>query len=202
MTNLSARLAPLALASTLLMSLGGCGGSVETSDTKPATTGPASSEPADSATSPPSSSSSAASEGSDLGDDADAMADALQAAIPTLKTRLKMTEDNDANELFGRPGKYDQVTFLADTRLGCKAAGDFDGLSTDCGVKIERWPSAEAARARAEEIQRKLRDFGLGAEYDYLVGRLIVRVAGDLKPSQAKRIQAAAAAGDPVRPQG
>ncbi|MEZ5097429.1 MAG: hypothetical protein R2731_15830 [Nocardioides sp.] len=128
------------------------------------------------------------------------MADALQGAIPALKVRIEMNEDNDANELFGRPGQYDQVTFLADSRLGCDAADDFNELDTVCGVKIERWPSEKAAKARAQDIQQKLRDYGLGAEWDYLVGRLVVRASGDYKPSLAEEIQRASGAGDPVLP--
>lgn len=134
------------------------------------------------------------------GDDAERMADVLQADIPVLSGRIEMTEGDDSNELFGRPGKYDQVTFLGDTRLGCSAADDYNGFDTQCGVKIERWPSADAAQARAEDIQAKLQEYGLGAEWDYVVGRLVVRASGDYKPSQASRIQEAAAAGAPVAP--
>lgn len=52
-----------------------------------------------------------------LGEDAEKMADTLQAAISALKGRIRMTEDNDENHRFGRPGQYDQVTFLGDSRL-------------------------------------------------------------------------------------
>jgi len=127
------------------------------------------------------------------------MADALQAAIPALKVRIQMTEDNDDNDLFGRPGQYDQVTFLGDDHLDCGTA-DYESLDTACGVKVERWPSAKAAQARAEDIQQKLKDFGLGAEYDYVVGRLVVRASGDYKPSQARVIQRASTADGPVVP--
>lgn len=128
------------------------------------------------------------------------MADALQEGVPSLKGRLEMTEVDDSNELFGRPGKYDQVTFLGDTRLGCTADDDYNGFDTQCGVKIERWPSTEAAEARAKDIQTKLQNFGLGAEWDYVVGRLVVRASGDFTPSQATKIQEAASAGAPVAP--
>ncbi|MBC9226901.1 hypothetical protein GL325_11225 [Aeromicrobium sp. 636] len=127
------------------------------------------------------------------------MADALQAAIPALKVRIQMTEDNDDNYLFGRPGQYDQVMFLGDDRLDCGAA-DYESLDTACGVKVERWPSGKAAQARGEDIQRKLKDFGLGAEYDYVVGRLLVRASGDFKPSQALEVQSASTADGPVVP--
>lgn len=67
-------------------------------------------------------------------------------------------------------------------------------------MKIERWPSAKAAQAPADDIQRKLRDFGLGAEYDYVIGRLVVRASGDYKPSQAVEIQNASTADGPGPP--
>lgn len=135
-----------------------------------------------------------------LGDDAEKMADVLQVAIPTLRSRIKMTEDNDENQLFGRPGQYDQGSFLGDSRLDCDASTDFNDLDTACGVKIERWPSQDAALARAKDIQQKLQDFGLRAEWDYVVGRLVVSASGDYKPSQAEEIQNASTAGDAVGP--
>jgi hypothetical protein len=136
-----------------------------------------------------------------FGDDAVEMADTLMAAVPALEGRIQMTEDNDENDLFGRPGQYDQVTFLGDRRLGCDAADDYNNLDTACGVKIERWPSEESAQGRAEDIQQKLKDFGLGAEYDYVVGQLVVRASGDYKPSQALAIQDASTADGPINPQ-
>lgn len=127
------------------------------------------------------------------------LADALQAAIPELTGRIEMTEDNDTNDLIGRPGQYDQASFVGDTRLGCEKADDYNDLDTACGVKIERWADGDAAQARAEDIQTKLKDYGLGAEYDYVIGRLLLRLSGDYKPSQAEAIQAAAGAGTAVR---
>lgn len=135
----------------------------------------------------------------DLGEDSTVLADALQSAVPELVGRIEMTEDNDANDLIGRPGQYDQASFIGDDRLGCKKSDDYNTLDTACGVKIERWLDAAAAQARGEDIQRKLRDYGLGAEYDYVVGRLLLRLSGDYKPSQAAAIQRAAGAGAPVR---
>lgn len=123
-------------------------------------------------------------------DDPEEMADLLEAAIPEITDRVTLTEDNDENDLIGRPGQYDAAVFLADRRLGC--SGDYDGLSIDCGAKVERWPDAEAAQARIDDIQQKLRTYGLGAEWDYVVGRLVVRVAGDLKPSEAKAYESVA----------
>jgi hypothetical protein len=110
----------------------------------------------------------------------------LKAAIPEIGKIVEITEDNDKNNLIGRPGKYDAGSFMEDKRLGCSAANKFDDLSVDCGAKLERWPSQADAQARADDIQSKLKQFGLGAEYDYVRDRVLLRVSGKLKPSQAK----------------
>lgn len=135
-----------------------------------------------------------------MGDDAELAAAAVGAALSGLDPSVALKAEQDSNELFGRPGKYDQVSFLGDSKLGCSAADSYRDFATDCGVKIERWPSPDAALARAKDIQIKLQDFGLGAEWDYVVGRLVVRASGAYTPAQAKRIQVAVDAGDPVYP--
>ena len=110
---------------------------------------------------------------------------ALKAEIPQIGKIIEITEANDANDLLGRPGQYDAGSFMEDKRLGCSGPS-FDELSIDCGAKIERWGSQDDAQARADDIQQKLKDFGLGAEWDYVKGRLLLRVAGALKPTEAK----------------
>lgn len=109
----------------------------------------------------------------------------LKSQIPQIIDVITMTEDNDQNDLIGRPGQYDAASFMADKRLGCQATDDYDGLSIDCGAKIERWPSEADAKARMNDIQDKLKTYGLGAEWDYVRGRVLLRVAGELKPSEA-----------------
>ncbi|KXT58724.1 hypothetical protein Y710_00295 [Gordonia sp. QH-12] len=52
---------------------------------------------------------------------------------------------------------------------------------------MELWPSEEAANKRKDYIQSILTDSPmLGSEYDTVRGPMILRVSGDLKPSQAK----------------
>jgi hypothetical protein len=115
----------------------------------------------------------------------------LKTQIPQIVDVVTLTEDNDENDLIGRPGQYDAASFMADKRLACHAMGDFDGLSIDCGAKIERWPSEADAKARIKDIQDKLETYGLGAEWDYVRGRVLLRVAGELKPSEAAAYQKA-----------
>lgn len=44
----------------------------------------------------------------------------------------------------------------------------------------------ELAKGRAEYIQSVLKNSGLGAEYDYLRGPVLIRVTGNLSPSKAR----------------
>lgn len=120
--------------------------------------------------------------------DAEAVAAELKKAIPEISKIVVLGEADDTNDLFGRPGQYDQLVFLADSRFaegyGCDTP-NFDDYGIDCGGKVERWPTAADAKSRMDDIQQKLKSFGLGAEWDYLYGRVLVRVGGDLKPSDA-----------------
>lgn len=126
-----------------------------------------------------------------------AVAAVLEDSLPDVAASIELTEDNDANDLIGRPGQYDAAVFLALESLGC-TGHNYDDLSIDCGIKLERWPSGEDAAARAQDIQTKLKTYGLGAEWDYGVGRILLRIAGDVPPSQATTIRDAfaMAAGD------
>ena len=114
------------------------------------------------------------------------MADSLKQQIPEITAVIQVTESNDSNDLIGRPGKYDAALFMKDKRLTCSAKNLKD-LDTSCGAKVERWPSQADAQARADYIQAALKAMPiLGTEYDYVRDGLLLRVAGDLKPSQAK----------------
>lgn len=173
-------------ASLFLLALTACGGGDEgaTSDDSQ------SSSPTVAATAAPPATTSASPDAPEQVDDAEKMADLLEAAVPEISDRVTITEDNDSNDLIGRPNQYDQGVFLFDSRLDCDGPS-YNELDTACGAKIERWGSQEDAQARADDIQSKLKEFGLGAEYDYVVGRLLVRVSADLKPSQAAAYEAA-----------
>lgn len=117
------------------------------------------------------------------------LAAALQTSVPDITKVVEITEDNDTNDLIGRPGQYDQATFLASSELACD--GDYNGLSVDCGAKLERWGSADDAKARMDDIQKKLKDYGLGSEWDYLAGRILLRVSGAIEPSLAAEYEKA-----------
>lgn len=106
----------------------------------------------------------------------------LRAKVPEIKKVTKISERNDPNDLIGRPNGYRAAEVLFDSRVSCSSK-----IGADCGAMIERWPSPAAAKARMHYIQRILKAAPmLGSEYDHPVGDLLVRVAGALKPSQAR----------------
>lgn len=184
---------PLAVAATAALVLAGCGGGGSGTSSSAATASvPASQSTSVSPSSSPSTSAPMPSAPlSATSDDPQKVAQSLKSQIAKIGKIVKITEDNDANDLIGRPGQYDAATFMQDTRLPCSAKDNYDQLSIDCGAKVERWASTKDAKARAADIQQKLRAYGLGAEYDYVRDGLVLRVSGDVKPSQAKKYEAA-----------
>lgn len=193
-----ARLPPmkrLGIASALLLlPFTACSGSGDEPEARPDTA--ASSSPAEEpATSP----ADAESELQGPVEDVTAIATDLEGSLPDVVESIEITEENDTNDLIGRPGQYDAAVFLALGSLGCSGP-HYDELSIDCGIKLERWPSADDAAARAQDIQTKLQTYGLGAEWDYGTGRVLLRIAGDVPPSQAAVIRDAFAAASGAEP--
>lgn len=112
---------------------------------------------------------------------ASAAARRLQEGIDQVRKVVAVTEDNDPNDLIGRPNGYIDAAVIYDKRATCSELG------ADCGATIEVWPTAEDARARSDYIQKTLKDNKmLGTEYDTLQGPMLLRVTGELKPSAAK----------------
>lgn len=99
-------------------------------------------------------------------------------------------EDNDPNDLLGRPNGYTSRA-SADLPGGDTEA---DKYGIDRGLVIEVWPTADDADRRSKFIQDTLKNMQmLGTEYHYRTdqGRVLVRVSGKVKPSLAKRVEAA-----------
>lgn len=116
---------------------------------------------------------------------AESVAARIAAAVDV--TAVPITEDNDPNDLLGRPNGYIAATVLKDSRL----ADCGDDLGVDCGATVEEWPDAEAVKVRADFIAGLQKDSPLlGSEYHYLDGPVLVRVSGELKPSEAEGYEA------------
>jgi hypothetical protein len=108
----------------------------------------------------------------------------------TVKT---YTEDDDPNHLLGRPNGYNSKMAFRDARLDHKSlnAAGVDKDAIDRGGSVEVYPDHAGAQARADYIQGMLKGGGLGSEYDYVRGSVIVRVTGDLSPSKARENETA-----------
>lgn len=113
----------------------------------------------------------------------------LEGEIPTITAVTEVTEDNDANNLIGRPGQYVSAAWITD-KAGVSKETGIDG-----GAVVEVFATPENAQTRSEYIQSVLTEGGgvLGTEYHYLKDSRLLRVSGNLKPSSAKTYESAAA---------
>ncbi|MFD6565476.1 hypothetical protein [Micromonospora profundi] len=116
--------------------------------------------------------------------------DKLVAAKLGLTSPAVQDEDTDPNNLLGRPNGYTSRA-SADLPGGDKTADRYDAGR---GLAIEVFATSEDADRRAKYIQGLMKDMPLlGTEYHYRAdgGRVLVRVSGKVKPTQAKKIGAA-----------
>lgn len=115
-------------------------------------------------------------------DDQDATAVAEQIKQPTTTKIVTVTEDNDPNDMIGRPNGYVTAAVLYDSAATCTELG------IECGATVEVWPDDAAAKARSDYIQVILKDAPvLGSEFHTINGPVLLRVDGkQLKPSAAK----------------
>ena len=96
------------------------------------------------------------------------------------------TESTDGNKLLGRPGQYVGKANFHDKRLEKSATYD-----TSSGGAVEVFASRAAALNRFKYLKAITQSMPLLVEYDYLEGLVLLRVAGDLTPTQARKYEAA-----------
>ena len=109
------------------------------------------------------------------------IANHLQAAVPSVGKVVTITEDNDPNDLIGRPSGYTDAAVVYDSEAECTEPG------VDCGATIEIWPSEADATARKEYLQTMIKEMPiLDNEYDTVHGPALLRVTGQIKPSRAE----------------
>lgn len=167
-----------ALTSAAALTLTGCGGG------DPATTPPAAG--------PPASSPARVKPAPPAALDAKAVLDRLTAAHLGLTHQAVQDEDTDPNNQLGRPNGY---TSRASADL---PGGDLDAekFNVRRGLAIEVFATVEDAERRSKYIKDLQKNAPiLGTEYHYRAdqGRVLVRVSGTVKPSLAKKIEAALA---------
>lgn len=114
------------------------------------------------------------------------LAHQVKSKISKVQQVVHITEDNDPNNLIGRPNGY-----IDGAILYIKGAPQ-DDFGVAEGAFIEIWPTGTAAEARANYIQKIEKAAPtLGSEYDTVHGRALLRVDQSIKPSYEKRIKAA-----------
>lgn len=153
----------------------------ETDSAEPESTVDEASEEAEAETTPPTPAvESAAAEPKS----ATEVADAIAAEIPEISEVLTITEDNDPNAKIGRPGGYIDGAVMFDSRA--EPRDDVPGR--DKGAFLEVWPDEAAATDRAEFIQEALQGANgvLGSEYHFQHDGYLLRVTGEIKPSDAQ----------------
>lgn len=158
------------------LALAGCGNSDTGGTTKPAEATKA----AETTTAP----SASAPAAEPAPKDATAYAELLKAKVGTVTEIVTITEDNDPNDMLGRPNGYTSAAVIKDAAGECPA----DGIGIDCGATIEYWPDEAAATQRGEYVITMQKAIGglAGSEWDRVKGNALLRVSGKLKPSQAQ----------------
>jgi hypothetical protein len=158
------------------LALAGCASSSSTSMSPT----PSASSSVDDSSSPMPPSESAASSVSAQANQADATVLANKIKQTTTTQIVTITEDNDPNELIGRPNGYVSAAVIYDSALQCTA------LSASCGGVVEVFANPDAAQDRMNYIQQQLKTSPvLGTEFDTIVDSALLRVSGKMKPSVA-----------------
>jgi hypothetical protein len=97
------------------------------------------------------------------------------------------TAATDPNHLLGRPHSYTSKVNFRDTRIKNPA----DPTSTDAGGSVEVCSSTHDAKSRADYVRGFTQSSAMFAEYNYLRGRVFLRVSADLTPKQAHQYEEA-----------
>ncbi|NEA35294.1 hypothetical protein [Streptomyces sp. SID13031] len=169
----------------LLLVVSGCGGAETTAGQGTPSVGPVTVTESLPTKTLPAPSSTVASSAPATKATAAGLAAKVKAGAPSIKKIVQITEDNDPNNLIGRPTGYLDAAVLYESTLTCDKPG------ADCGATIEIWPTAKAATDRAAYIQKNLKDIPmLGTEYNYTNDSALLRVNGELKPSLAAKLNA------------
>ena len=178
---------PLA-AACAVFTLAACGGGSSTASpvlSPPSSVSPPSADSTAQVSPSPAASPSAAPAVDLAGKDAAAVINWLKAQGVPVSVTTVYDEATDPNNQLGRPGGYTSKAVFQDARVPADEYDETDMTDTDRGGSVEVFGDEAAAVARSKEIQGKLKSFGLGSEYDYIVGGVLVRVSGTVLPSQA-----------------
>ncbi|MFB6955466.1 hypothetical protein ACFCYB_00160 [Streptomyces sp. NPDC056309] len=116
----------------------------------------------------------------------------LSSEIASAKLSGTVTEENDPNNLLGRPNQYTSKITFTDSRIKPADVEGTDKGAVERGGAIEVFTSPENAQARAKYIESVTKSMPTLTEYDYVHGSILVRVSHYLTPKQAAEYKAAA----------
>jgi hypothetical protein len=115
-------------------------------------------------------------------------AHAIAKQVRSTKRVTVLTEKTDANNLLGRPNGYVSAAVITDA--GGDTSDSDPGVAY--GATVEMFDSKPSAVRRSDYIQGILEDAPmLGTEYDYVRGKVLLRISGELPPSIAAEYKAA-----------
>lgn len=117
----------------------------------------------------------------------------IHAAVAASAFNQTVTAANDKNHLLGRPHQYTSAVKFKDSRVKGDDIVAADQYDVSWGGGIEVFDSNGDAEARAKYIQAVTKDLPMFGEYDYVHGKVLIRVSHYLTPAQAAEYDTAAA---------
>lgn len=110
----------------------------------------------------------------------------LRAAGLPIGEYVVYDEQTDPNDLLGRPGQYTGKANFHDERL--EFDEDFD---TSSGGAVEVFADREDAQVRKDYVDAISQAGPMFVQYSYLQGTVLLRVAGDITPTDAAAYESA-----------
>jgi hypothetical protein len=116
--------------------------------------------------------------------DASEVVNALKKEGLPIGNQLAYTVENDPNELMGRPGQYtSKVNFIDTTAKEAKKVEMLNGGS------VEMFANHNDAKNRFDYVSKVAKSEPLFNEYDYVQGRILLRLSKNLTPAHAKNYE-------------
>lgn len=109
----------------------------------------------------------------------------LAQRVPDASPGAVYAADTDPNHIMGRPGGYLSKASFTDKRITAEKPANVKEGSVALGGSVEVFADSRAAHQRKNYIQALARRLTEVAEYDYVEGPVLVRVAKTLAVAQA-----------------
>lgn len=119
---------------------------------------------------------------------ADDVINKLKEAGLAVDKTVAYTESTDTNELLGRPGQYVAKTNFGVTELETDGNPDMDVSE---GGSVELFANETDAKARYDYVSNIAKSSPMLSEYDYLNGKMLLRLSNSIVPSKAQEYQTA-----------